>query len=45
MVQSTFCDLDVLNVKPYSTSVIEIRPLQGKWVKGMREQLQRECLG
>lgn len=36
MVQSTFGDLNVLKVKPYSTSVIEIRLLQGKWVKGMR---------
>lgn len=30
MVQSTFCDLSVLNVKQYSASVIEIRLLLGE---------------
>lgn len=36
MVQSTFCDLNVLNVKQYSASVIEIRLLWGEWVKGAK---------
>lgn len=36
MVQSTFCDLNVLNVKQYSASVIEIRVLPGERVKGVR---------
>lgn len=36
MEQSTFCDLNVLNVKQYSASVIEIRVLQGEWLKGVR---------
>lgn len=36
MEQSTFCNLNVLNVKQYSASVIEIRVLQGEWLKGAR---------
>lgn len=31
MVQSTFCDLNVLNVKQYSASVTEMRLL---WLNG-----------
>lgn len=34
MVQSTFCNVNVLNVKQYSASVIEIRVLRGEGLKG-----------
>lgn len=45
MVQSTFCDLNVLNVKQYSASVVGIRVLWGEWLKGARVSFQRGMSG
>lgn len=45
MVQRTFCDLNVLNVKQYSASVVDIRVLRGEWLKGARVSFQRGMSG